>query len=270
MSETVVVKSVSPKTGGELGKIRSFLVDHERLIIIVIAAIVLWFGYGKYAEIRLQHDNAVLQQQKLINDAQVAKNQAMLEQQQKDDILRAKDEADRQAEAAKLQQQNAALVQANTALAAALTQRQKTDAGLSLPELAQRWAQLVPSVPQAGLSTTPNGLAITPEGAHATVNELEKVPALTAELTNEQTKEANLQTMLTSSNESIGLLNKSITDRDGRIEGLNTLIVGNKKQCEDEKKVIKDAARKSKRRWFVIGFVSGFVSRQAIKSYLGF
>jgi hypothetical protein len=264
---SVTPKAISPIHGGELGKIRAFLLDHEKLLIVLVAAIVIWVGYGKITDIIANHDNAQLQQQRLINDAQIAKNQAMLEQQQKDDAIRAKDEADRQAEAAKLQQQNAALVQANTALAAALTQRQKQDASLSLPELALRWEQLVPS---AGLSTTQTGLGITPEGAHATVNELEKVPALSAELTNEQTKEANLQTMLTSSNESIGLLNQSITDRDGRIEGLNTLMVGNKKQCEDEKKVIKDAARKSKRRWFVIGFVSGFVSRQAIKSYLGF
>lgn len=260
-------KAISPVHGGEIGKIRAFLLDHEKLVIVVLAALLVWWGWGKVGDMIAAHDNAQLQQQRLVNDAQIAKNQAMLEQQQKDDILRAKDEADRQAEAAKLQQQNSALVQANTALAAALTKQQRADSQMALPELAQRWAQLVPN---AGLSVSPTGLGITPEGAHATVNELEKVPVLTTELANEQTKETNLQTMLTSSNESIGLLNKSITDRDGRIEGLNTLIVGNKNQCELEKKVIKDEARKSKRHWFYGGFVAGFVSREAIRHFLGF
>jgi hypothetical protein len=264
-------KAVSPVHGGEIGKIRSFLLDHEKLFITIIVAIVLWWGYGKYADIRLQHDTAVLQQQKLINEAQAKANAAALEQQQKDDAIRIKDEQDRQIEAAKLQQQNAALVQANTALAAALTKAQKQDATLPPTELAARWQQLVPAAPPASITVAPTGgMTVSSAAAVTTVQELEKVPVLTTELANEKIKESNTETMLASSNESIGFLNQSITDRDKRIDGLNLTIVGNQKQCTDEKNVMKSEFRKSKRRWFVIGYVAGFVSRQAIKSYLGF
>ena len=226
-------------------------------MIVIIAAIVLWWGYGKYADIRLQHDNAVLQQQKLINEAQAKANAAALEQQQKDDAIRIKDEQDRQIEAAKLQQQNAALVQANTALAAALTKAQKQDATLPPTELAARWQQLVPAAPPASVTVAPTGMTVNAAAAVATVQELEKVPVLTAELANEKTTEANTETMLASSNQAIGFLNQSITDRDKRIDGLNLTIVGNAKQCTDEKNVMKSEFRKSKRRWFIIGYVAG-------------
>ena len=270
MTDTTAPKAISPNHGGEIGKIRAFLLDHEKLLIVIIAAIVLWWGYGKYADIRLQHDNAVLQQQKLINEAQAKANAAALEQQQKDDAIRIKDEQDRQIEAAKLQQQNAALVQANTALAAALTKAQKQDATLPPTELAARWQQLVPAAPPASVTVAPTGMTVNAAAAVATVQELEKVPVLTAELANEKTTEANTETMLASSNQAIGFLNQSITDRDKRIDGLNLTIVGNAKQCTDEKNVMKSEFRKSKRRWFIIGYVAGFISRQVIKTETGF
>src|SRR5208282_3911790 len=113
MSTEPTTKAVSPTTGGELGKIRSFLLDHERLLIVIIAAIFLWWGYGKYAQIRLDHDNAVLAQQKLITDAQVKANQQMAQQV-------AEDKAQYQALSDKVTAQNQQLVAANTALATAL------------------------------------------------------------------------------------------------------------------------------------------------------
>jgi hypothetical protein len=71
--------------------------------------------------------------------------------------------------------------------------------------------------------------------------------------------------------------NKSITDLGTQVGNLNTLvadknktIAGNEKQCTDEKNVMKAQFRKSKRRWFVVGYVAGFVSRQIIKTYTGF
>lgn len=268
--QPVTPKAISPTHGGELGKIRAFLLDHERLLIVVALVIFGWWAYGKYADIRLQHDSAVLQQQKLINEAQAKANQAALEQQQKDDAIRMKDEADRQAEAAKLQAQNQALVNANTALAAALTKAQKQDATLPPTELAARWQQLVPTAPPASITVAPTGMTVNSAAAVATVQELEKVPVLTSELENEKTKEANTETMLASSNEAIGFLNQSITDRDKRIDGLNLTIVGNQKQCTEEKKVMADQFRKSKRRWFIVGYVAGFISRQVIKSQTGY
>src|SRR5208282_2908507 len=119
--------STAPVTGSTPGLIRTFLLDHERLIIVAVLAVGLWFGYGKYAQIRLDHDNAVLAQAKITADAQ-AKANAQLAQQ----------------------------VAANTALATALTKQQKTDAALPVPDLVNRWAQLVPGTNFAGAVTSGN------------------------------------------------------------------------------------------------------------------
>src|SRR5271168_964384 len=72
--------STSPTTGSTPGLIRTFLLDHERLIIVAIVAVGLWFGYGKYAQIRLDHDNAVLAQAKVTADAQAKANQQLAQQ----------------------------------------------------------------------------------------------------------------------------------------------------------------------------------------------
>src|SRR5271168_4604706 len=96
--------STAPVTGSTPGLIRTFLLDHERLIIIVILAVGLWFGYGKYAQIRLDHDNAILAQAKITADAQAKANQQLAAQV-------ADDKAQLEALSAKLEAQNQQLTQ---------------------------------------------------------------------------------------------------------------------------------------------------------------
>src|SRR5271170_2591865 len=242
--------STSPTTGSTPGIIRTFLLDHERLIIVVVLAVGLWFGYGKYAQIRLDHDNAVLAQAKVVADAQATANAQLAAQV-------AADKASLQVLTDKLSAQNQQLTNANVALAAALSQRQKTDAALPVPDLVNRWAQLAPGTNFTGAVGSGNNVTVTPSNALATVQQLEKVPVLTQQLTNETTEKTNDDQLLASAN-------KSIFDLNNQVAGATKLDTDHQAQCVEQIKVVKDEARKSKRKWFVIGYVAGFLSRQFI------
>jgi hypothetical protein len=243
---------MSTVTGSTPGKIRTFLLDHERLIIVVIFAALCWWGYGKYADIRLQHDNSVLAQQTLITNAATAAAKSQAAQS-------AQDAAALQALQTKLEAQNAQLVLANTQMATALASRQHVDAVLPLPDLATRWTSLVPAAHPAA---TANGLSVDSDSAHATVATLEQVPVLQSELANETTLKANDDLLLTQQS-------KNIFDLNAQVTGLTKLDADHQAQCVDEKNVMKSEFRKSKRHWFVAGVVVGFIGRQLIKVETG-
>jgi Tfp pilus assembly protein FimV len=225
-----------------------FLKEHERLAIVVIIAALIWIGYGKVEGIIAAHDQSVLAQQKLITDAQVKQNAALAVQVQQD-------AANLQALQTKLETQNAQLVQANTQLAAALSRRQQSDANLPLPDLAARWIQLVP---QASLTSTSAGISVSPTGAVATVQALEQIPTLQQELTNETAQKQNADQV-------IAQQTTSITDLTKQVTGLNLQIVDQTKQCTDQIAVVRAQAAKSKRRWFIIGYIAGFMSKVLLK-----
>jgi hypothetical protein len=238
-------------TGSTPGLIRTWLLDHERLIIVVIVVVGLWFGYGKYAQIRADHDSAVLKQAQIVANQQATQNAALAAQVQTD-------AAQLKALSDKLEAQNQQLANANVALATALSKQQHTDATLPPTELAQRWAEITPNMPAGGVTVnTQNAMTVTQAGAVATVQQLEKVQPLTEELANETTAKANVDQLLVSAN-------KNIFDLDSQITGLNKSIVDNNAVCQDQIKLIKAQAAKSKRRWFVIGYVAGFLSREFI------
>jgi len=243
--------STAPVTGSTPGMIRTWLLDHERLIIVIVAAVVLWWGYGKYAQIRIDHDNALLKQATVVAQQQAAQDAALAQQVNADKLQL-------QALTDKLTAQNQQLTNANVALATALSKQQHTDATLPPTELAQRWAQITPAMPAGGVTVSANNtLQVTQAGAVATVQQLEKEPVLEQELANETTQKNNDDTLLASSN-------KNITDLSLQVVGLNKQIVDNQAVCTDQIKLVKAEAAKSKRRWFIIGWVSGFLSRQFI------
>jgi hypothetical protein len=256
--------AISPTTGGELGKIRSFLLDHEKLLITVIIAITLWWGYGKYAQIRLDHDNAALKQATLVSQQQATQNAALLAQAQQQALVVAADKAALQALTDKVTAQNAQLAQANATLASALAKQQHTDASLPVPALVDRWAQLAPGTNFTGAVTSGNNVQVTPSNALATVQQLEKVPVLTTELANETTAKTNDDQIITSQSKNIFDLSGQVTTLNASLAGATKLDTDHQAQCVDEIKVVKAQAAKSKRRWFVIGYVAGFLSREFI------
>jgi hypothetical protein len=260
--------ATAPVTGSTPGLIRTFLLDHERLIIIVLAAAVLLWGWGKYAQMRVDHDNALLKQAQIVAQQQADQNAVLAKQAQENSVLIAADKAQLQALSDKMTAQNQQLVNANTALATALSKQQKTDASLPVPALVDRWAQLAPGTNFTGSISSGNNVEVTPSNALATVQQLEKVPVLTQQLANVTTEKANDDQLINQQNKSITDLNGQVGTLNASIVGLNKQIIDNGAVCQDQIKVVKAEAAKSKRRWFIIGFVTGFISRQLIGSKL--
>lgn len=239
-----------------IAKVKSdltWLQKHERIICIPLLGLVLWFAIGKVDTLIADHDKAMLTQAQATALIQEHKNEALA-------AAAEQAAAQYQALAEKVQQQNAALEQANVALSTALAKQQKTDATLPPTELVTRWNTLVP---EASVSIMNGQITVPQTGAVATVQQLEEVPVLRTQNANISTQNANIQSELGASRTQVDALTH-------QVDGLNLQIVDNKKVCQDQIAVVKAEARKSKRRWFVIGYVAGFVSRQAIKSYLGF
>ena len=235
-----------------IATISTYVKAHERLVLAGIAAVLLWFAVGHVESIIAAHDNANLTQAKVVAQSQADKTAALAAQVEQQS-------AQYQALATKLDAQNAALVAANTQLATALAQRQKTDASLPPTELANRWAVLVP---QAKPTVTATGLAVDTPGAVATVQQLEQVPVLSAQLGNERTQLESTQKLL-------GLSQNETTTLSSEVSSLRVQIKDNQTVCNQQIAVVKAEARRSKRRWFIIGFVSGFVTRQWIKTSTG-
>jgi hypothetical protein len=230
-----------------------WLEGHEKLLLVAVAGVVLWFGIGKVQSLIAAHDNAALQQAQIVANQNAAQTAAVAQQV-------AQQASQYQALAAKVQQQNDALMQANVALSTALAKQQKTDATLPPSDLVARLNTLVP---QAGATVTPSGVALPAQGAVAVTQSLEQVPVLQTELSNSNKMLVNADTLLTASQGQVVTLNSEIT-------GLRTQIVDNDKVCQAQIAVVKADARKSKRRWFYAGVVIGFIGRQLIKTETGF
>ena len=217
---------------------------HEKLILAVIAAGVLYFVIGRVDSIIARHDDAKLKQAQTVASVQSQKDAAIAAQV-------AADKAAFDALQAKLHAEDDALVQANVALATALTKQQKTDATLPPTDLVARWNALVP---QAAASVTPKGVTLPNTGAIATVQQLEIIPVQQEEITNEQTLVTNGDALAVAQT-------KQVTDLTAQITGLKLSAVDDAKVCQTQIAVVKADARKSKRRWFVVGFVAGIATR---------
>jgi hypothetical protein len=226
---------------------------HERLLLMAVAGIVLWFGIGRIDTLIQNHDNANLQQAKIVAVAQADKTQALA-------VQAAQQAAQFQALTDKVQAQNAALIVANTELATALAKQQKTDATLPPNELVDRLNTLVP---QADASVTATGVALPEAGAVATVQQLELVPVQQQKLVNVQTELTNAQSLLTAEGQQVSTLT-------AEVGSLNLQLGDNAKVCTARVKVETDKIKKTRRKWFLIGFVAGWVSRQAVKTYTGY
>lgn len=224
--------------------ISTYVKAHERLLLALIGGVALWFAIGKVDTLVANHDNANLKQAQVVASQQADKNQALAAQ-------AALQAAQYQALTAKVDAENAVLVKANATLRAALVKQQKTDATLPPTELVARFNTLVP---QADATVTPTGVALPEAGAVATVQQLEQVPVLTTQLQAAEEVAQNDNQLLIAGKAQNDTLYEEIS-------GLNFQIVDNAKVCTAQIAVAKAEARKSKRRWFVAGFVAGIATR---------
>ncbi len=220
-----------------------FIQAHEKVIITGILALALFGGIERVDSILVKHDKTQQTTQALVVAADVAKNAAIAQQVATDAATM------KQMQAASDVKQTA-LNNQIIALATALVAQQKTDAAMTPTELTDRWNVLVPN---AGASVT-NGQVVIPDaGAHATVTQLELIPVQQQELVAAQQKYDLESGLLTESQKTNGDLNTQIA-------GLRTTLVDDTKKCEDDKKVIKAAARKSKFHYFLGGAVAALVT----------
>jgi len=217
---------------------------HEKLVLALVAAGVLWVGIGKIDTLIQHHDDANLKQAQIAAAAQEDKNAAIAAQV-------AADKATFDALQAKLQAEDDALVQANVALATALTKQQKTDATLPPTDLVARWNALVP---QAAASVNNGQVTLPNTGAVATVQQLERIPVQQETITNDQTLIANGNALAVAQT-------KQVSDLTAEVTGLKLRSVDDLRVCNAQIAVVKADARRSKRRWFVAGFVAGIATR---------
>ena len=230
-----------------ISSLSAYVKLHERLIGLVLAAAVIWGVSGKIESVVAKHDKSQETQAQIVANAQQSKDAALATQ--------AAQQAEQYKELSdKVAAQNAALEQANITLATALAKQQHTDATLPPTELVARLNTLVPT---ASATVTPSGIALPEAGAVSVVQQLEQVPVLTQELANSQAETKNDLSLLTASNAQVATLNTEVS-------GLRLEITDDKTVCQDQIKVVKADAAKSKRRWFLIGVVAGFLGRSAL------
>ena len=220
-----------------------FFKAHEKILVGVLASLLI---YGCVANINdriASHDNLNFKASVIKTQQDATVNAAVAQQYA--------------ADAAKMQEMQAASDAKQTALnnqivamATALLQQQKKDAVMTPTELTDRWNILVPA---ANASIT-NGQVTLPEaGAVATVQQLEEVPVQKQQLADANTKYDLESGLLVQSQ-------KTNADLITQVTGLKTTIVDNTKQCEADKKIIKDAARKSKWHYFAGGAITTLIA----------
>ena len=230
-----------------ISSLSAYVKLHERLIGLVLAAAVIWGVSGKIESVVAKHDKSQETQAQIVANAQQSKDAALAAQ--------AQQQAEQYKELSdKVAAQNAALEQANITLATALAKQQHTDATLPPTELVARLNTLVPT---ASATVTPSGIALPEAGAVSVVQQLELVPAQQQELANAQAETKNDLSLLTASNGQVATLNTEVS-------GLRLEITDDKTVCQEQIKVVKADAAKSKRRWFLIGVVAGFLGRSAL------
>lgn len=223
-------------------KAKSWLLAHERLIVVVLCLLSFLFVANKYLSHEAEKDNAAAVQAQSILTAQQATDKALAAQV-------AQTQAQYQALVVQLSQQNAQLAASIQTRTVVLQQQQTVDKTLPLPALSTRWTQLANLQPN-DLTATPDGVTVTDAGARSTVEELEKVPTLTQDVADGQTENANLQKELDASN----VVSKDLTTQ---VSALNTTIVDKDKACTTELTAAKAVARKGKLKAFLYGIGVG-------------
>ena len=223
----------------------TWLQKNERIIIIALVLLFCGWGINKWIN----------------NDAKKADAQAQVAMQQLAD-QKAKDAQDATQVAqlnAQYQQLVVLVTEENAQLASAIAQRnaglqkqQAADQQMTPPQLATRWGDLVSAKPGDIKVATDGNLEVTEPVALNTVEQLEQVPVLTLNLTNE----TSVATANQQEAEKANALNSALVVQVG---DLQTTITKDDAACKAQVASVKADANKSKVKWFKIGFVTGFI-----------
>jgi hypothetical protein len=209
----------------------TWLQHHERLILVFMVLLVAgWLG-NRYL------NNAAVDAKTKYGIAQAESTQARAGAETAAKTYQATIDA--------LTQQNASLAVAVASRQTVLVQKQTEIKTLPLPQVASEWQRLIGG--SGDLLNFTDGLKITEDGARRTVTQLEAVPVLTANLNDEMQIAVNRQSEIDKGATLIAALNKEITANDVT--------------CKAQVASVKADAHKSKRTFFVLGFIAGISTR---------
>lgn len=219
-----------------------WLQRHERLLLIFAGIVVVGFLLNKY--------------ENLVHDADIGRN-AVAQEQLKQQIEQNKQlaaqfeamKADYDKREAAWRQQEQTLISAISNRNQATNQQQQNNNNMTLAELARRWALLVSAAPDA-IQVAGSNLSVSEQTSHVTVNQLELVPTLQANVKDQEI-------LLGNKDKQIDNLNQLMVSCTNRVDGLNKQIVDADKACKTEIATVKSAARKSKIKWFATGIGAG-------------
>lgn len=214
----------------------TFVKAHEKLVLIIGALLVSYWLGQRIITAWDAHDArlATIAQAKVDADATANKANA-------DKLVALQKQVDAATKVA-----NAAITQKHQET----VQHQKVDQTLPLPDLANRWANLLALAPQEFIATPDNKVTVSDVAAHATVNELEKIPDLTLQV-NKLTDNLNGCTAVRA-------------QQDTTITGLNASLVDEHAARVADAKVAKEKERHAGLKWFKIGYVAGAASVAAV------
>lgn len=223
----------------------TWLKKHERIVLVTL---VLFFG-----SLGLHHflfnQAAAATQRATIAEAALASQKTLDVQQAQ---ATAQVTAQYQAMVAQLTSQNNTLATAITSRQEALGKQQQVNAQLPLGSLTQRLVALA-QPPAGSVSNTETSVTMTQPATLAVVNQLEQVPVLSVNLTNETTIAQNTQTELTASG-------TVISAQVNQISGLQKTLVDETNQCKAEVSAAKKRGRLQSFKWAVRGFFVGVVA----------
>jgi hypothetical protein len=128
---------------------------------------------------------------------------------------------------------------------------------MTLPQVAQEWEKAI-NAPQGVLSVSGVSVSVPESAARKTVSQLEAGAIAQLDLTDQKVINGSLQHGLDNANVVIGTQATEIT-------GLKSTLVLQNKACDVAVAKVKADSRKSKRTWFVLGFVSGVATRLFLK-----
>jgi hypothetical protein len=253
----------------------TFFKAHERLIIVVFALIfcvyLTYKGLGTWQAVQ-QNKETKLEGQLAQTQQQAAAAQQSAQQTQAQVLVSEQAAAqDRAATNSILQ----ALSAQNAMIAQGILQRDKqtvaqqlSDSTATLPQLGQRFTQLVPGVASTDLKVAPDSSSVTigRDTAQKTVGQLELVPQLQQDNKDLQTQAdnsgkevASVQKALDSESRFADNQGKLIATQDKYSALLQTQIDQGDKVCQEKINIEKTKAKKSFLKGFGIGSVFGFV-----------
>ena len=223
--------------------VESWLKVHERLLIVLFVIAFGVFLAQKYFDLSASIENHKFVQSQSVLKAQQDKNTEAIKEAQS--AL-----ADYKTALQQSKVQNTKLALAVTQRDKQLTQTQTQDKTLPTDQLASKWQSMVGT---SEVKSVDAGYQVSVAAGLATVEQLEQVPVLQQNLSDEQQKETNLQNTLDKSND-------LITQGKTVVTGLQSQIVDQQKTCSIEVQTAKDNARKSRLKWFGAGFIIGYIT----------